>query len=238
MGSKDTQYFRSIQRAYKMNHIEHALKRPFPESAISWRVGATNSDKDKGIALSYIDARDVMKRLDEIFPMNWQDKYHCEGNKTFCEIGLKIDGEWQWRSDGAGDTDVEAEKGAISDAFKRAAVKWGIGQYLYSLPNEWVPIEPYGRSYKLSKAPKLPRWATPGGWDEFIAKQESIDDSVETVRQFIVAKDMQAALGAMDELTNILKDEDEEVKISTWFKFHSWERTAINEQKKINAKKG
>jgi hypothetical protein len=29
----------------------------------------------------------------------------------------------------------------MSDAFKRAAVKWGIGRYLYRLPNVWAPCE-------------------------------------------------------------------------------------------------
>lgn len=151
-----------------MNEIYNKLKRPFDPKKISWRVGSTSQDKTKGIALAYIDARDVMMRLDEVFGLNWQNRYsHAEG-KTICEIGAKIDGEWIWRAGGAGDTDIEAEKGAISDAFKRAAVLFGIGRYLYELPNEWVPIEPYGRSYKLSKYPSLPKWATPEGFDEIM----------------------------------------------------------------------
>jgi len=58
--------------------------------------------------------------------------------------------EWIWKADGAGDTDVEAEKGAISDAFKRAAVKWGVGRYLYDLDSPWVALEPSGRSFKIA----------------------------------------------------------------------------------------
>jgi len=154
-----------------MNDIMNALKRPFDPKKISWRVGSTNSEKTKGIALAYIDARDVMHRLDEVFGLNWQCKYsHAEG-KTICDIGAKIDGEWIWRAGGAGDTDIEAEKGAISDAFKRAAVLWGIGQYLYGLPNEWVEISPAGRSWKLSKTPNLPKWATPEGFDQIMASR-------------------------------------------------------------------
>src|SRR5690349_15673696 len=113
-----------------MDHedIDRALKRPFPPSQISWRVGATNRDKTKGIALAYIDARDVMGRFDEVFGLSWQNRYtHAEG-KTICEIGVLIDGQWLWRAGGAGDTDIEAEKGAISDAFKRAAVLFGVGR--------------------------------------------------------------------------------------------------------------
>jgi len=132
------------------------LAAPFPAAAISWRVGATSSDKSKGIALAYIDARDVMKRLDSVCGVaNWQARYPwSDGKRLVCEIGIKVESEWIWKANGAGDTDVEAEKGAMSDAFKRAAVLWGIGQYLYDLPNIWLPLEPAGKSYKFSDATK------------------------------------------------------------------------------------
>jgi hypothetical protein len=57
-----------------------------------------------------------------------------------------------WKSDGAGDSDVEAEKGAVSDAFKRAAVKWGVGRYLYDLDSPWVALEKRGNSYAIAKS--------------------------------------------------------------------------------------
>jgi len=152
--------------------IYNKLKRPFDPKAISWRVGATSGDKTTGIALAYIDARDVMARLDEVFGLEWQCRYSHAENKTICEIGAKVDGEWVWRAGGAGDTDVEAEKGAISDAFKRAAVLFGIGRYLYSLPNKWVPIKPQGKSFVLDGTPPLPVWATPAGFDEIMEKRK------------------------------------------------------------------
>ena len=126
------------------------LREPFPPERISWRVGSTNKDKTKGMALAFIDARDVQDRLDEVCgPDNWQNRYSHASEKTICEIGLKIDGEWVWKSDGSGDTDFEAEKGSLSGAFKRAAVKWGIGRYLYDVHSPWVAIEPMGKSYKI-----------------------------------------------------------------------------------------
>lgn len=128
-----------------------ALKLPFPASRISWRVGSTTSDKSKGLALAYIDARDVMERLDQVCgPSGWQNTYPHANGKTVCSIGIKIDGEWVWKSNGAGDTDVEAEKGALSDAFKRAAVLWGIGRYLYDIPSIWVELKAAGRSYAIA----------------------------------------------------------------------------------------
>ena len=144
--------------------IEKRLKAPFPGDRISWRVGATTADKKKGMALAYIDARDVMDRLDEVVgPENWQDRYPHANGKTVCEIDIYIEGRgWVTKADGAGDTDHEAEKGALSDAFKRAAVRWGIGRYLYDLQSPWVEIEGFGKSYRIkdSEIPKLKRIAS------------------------------------------------------------------------------
>lgn len=136
-----------------MSDIFERLRAPFPPDRVSWRVGSTTGDKKRGLALAYIDARDVQDRLDDVVgPENWQCRYPHANGKTVCEIGLRIDGEWVWKADGAGDTDVEAEKGALSDAFKRSAVRWGIGRYLYDVPSPWVEIEQAGRSYKIKDA--------------------------------------------------------------------------------------
>jgi hypothetical protein len=141
-----------------MDDMFDKLAAPFSPDAISWRVGSTNQDKTKGIALAYLDARDVMERLDAVCgPAGWQNSYSHTGSKTVCDISIKCDGEWIAKSDGAGDSDIEAEKGALSDAFKRAAVRWGVGRYLYGLSSPWVELEPAGRSQKIkqSEYPKL-----------------------------------------------------------------------------------
>lgn len=118
------------------------LFKEFPREAISWRAQSVTKDGDKAMALAYIDARDVMDRLDEILgSTEWQDRYEFHGPRTICYLSIRVDGEWITKADGAGNSDVEAEKGAISDALKRAAVKWGIGRYLYDLDAPWVPCE-------------------------------------------------------------------------------------------------
>lgn len=189
-------------------NIENELKKPFSESAIRWRVGATTGDKSKGIALAYIDARDVMERLDFVCGVgNWQCRYPFAG---CCEIGIKIDGEWIWKSNGAGVTDYEAEKGQYSDAFKRAGVMWGIGQYLYGLPNEWVAIEPKGKSYVIKDAPKLPTWATQNGWGRITPSEKKN-----------VYEQTMEALGKGDEhaLKEIWNDYDADEKVQLWATF-------------------
>lgn len=121
------------------------LAAEFPPERVAWRVGPTNGNR--GMALAYIDARDVMERLDDVCgPAGWQCKYSHANGKTVCDIGIKVDDEWIWKADGAGDTDMEGIKGALSDAFKRAAVRWGIGRYLYEFDSPWVEIQERGRS--------------------------------------------------------------------------------------------
>lgn len=127
------------------------LKAPFPPDRVSWRIGSTTQDKTRGLAMAYMDARDVMERLDAVCgPAGWQNRYSHANGKTVCDIGIKADGEWIWKADGAGDTDIEAEKGALSDAFKRAAVRWGIGRYLYDVVAPWVSVVAAGKSFKIA----------------------------------------------------------------------------------------
>jgi hypothetical protein len=125
-----------------------ALADAFPAKAISWRaqsVSTKNPEAPKAMALAYIDARDVMNRLDEVCgPEGWEDSYvETALGRVICTIRVKCGDQWVSKSDGAGKTDVEGDKGGISDAFKRAAVKWGIGRYLYDMPTPWVGCELY-----------------------------------------------------------------------------------------------
>lgn len=118
------------------------LAAEFPREQISWRAQNVKKDGATALALAYIDARDVMDRLDAVLgPDGWQDAYEVHEHVTICTIMVKSGDAWIAKADGAGDTDVEAEKGRISDAFKRAAVKLGVGRYLYAIPAPWVPCK-------------------------------------------------------------------------------------------------
>jgi len=99
---------------------------------------------------AYIDARDVMKVLDE--HCTWEVQYKEIGGFIFCGIGITVDGQTHWRWDCG--TRVEdnpqdqmydqAGKSAASDAFKRAAVMWGVGRFLYDLSMVTMPCDQYG----------------------------------------------------------------------------------------------
>jgi hypothetical protein len=127
------------------------LAAEFPREAISWRAQSVTKDGTKAMALAYIDSRDVRRRLNDVLGhSNWTNKFmDCGDGKLACELSARVDGEWITKSDGAGSTDVEAEKGAFSSALKRAAVAFGVGEYLYDMPTIWVPCESYEKGGKF-----------------------------------------------------------------------------------------
>lgn len=134
-----------------MSDIFDRLREPFPKEDIHWLPKKLSSDGTKVLALAHLNARDIMDRLDNVCgPGGWQTRHrHMGGDRIACELGILVDGEWIWKSDGAGPTDVEGDKGAFSDSLKRAAVSFGIGRYLYGLGNTWVPCTTYtGRDGK------------------------------------------------------------------------------------------
>lgn len=115
---------------------EEKLKFPIP---YKWKIQTVSKTKPKAQCVAYIDARDVMDLLDKAVGFeNWKDEYRYENGQWLCGLSIKINEEWvtKWDTGVAGN--FEAEKSAISDAFKRAGVKWGIGRFLYDLEFKWV----------------------------------------------------------------------------------------------------
>ncbi|BDX35501.1 phage recombination protein [Thermus phage MN1] len=129
----------------RLREVLDALAAPFPLEALGVKPTASNKDKTSVLAVAYVDARAVIDRLNKVVPL-WEDRYTVlaeprrEGDPYVVECTLTIypspGGGGISRSDvGEGDT----LKGAYSDALKRAAVKFGVGLYLYDLPQRWVP---------------------------------------------------------------------------------------------------
>lgn len=124
-----------------MNENKFNLKDLTKEIPYRWRIQSINRAGNRASAVAYIDARDVMTRLDEVVgPENWQDSYKIEGDLLIAGIGIKIGNEWIWKHDTGTKSAVEEDKGQLSDAFKRAAVKWGVGRFLYEMDIQWLNL--------------------------------------------------------------------------------------------------
>lgn len=140
--------------------------KPFPACDVSWRFQYLNEEKLSGKVVPFLDARAIANRLDEVVgPYRWKDSYiswhECVMNKKqktsqLCVISIYDEelGQWIDKTDGAEDSDIEPIKGGLSDAFKRAAVKWNIGRYLYRFDPVWVDAEKQGNSHVIAKHEK------------------------------------------------------------------------------------
>ena len=104
-----------------------------------WRVQSCSKNYKSAQCVAYIDARQVANLLDEVCsPENWQVDYKTINNLLFAGIGINIGGEWVWKWDTGSESNIEKDKGHVSDAFKRAGVQWGIGRFLYELDIQYV----------------------------------------------------------------------------------------------------
>ena len=154
---------------------EHAeiwagLAAPLPSGVISWRQDGRPIQRDgHHIAryVAYIDANTVRERLDAVVPGEWnltlellpqiqpatdtdgsRESFSTEGGVAF-KARLQILGVV--REDVGMGRDYKA---AATDAFKRVAVRFGIGHELYAYEQNWVPMDGDGRYAKPLEDPQ------------------------------------------------------------------------------------
>lgn len=107
-----------------------ALAAPFEHHEVKVRSQANRQ-------LHYITARTAMNRLDAVLgPENWWDEYIPSQNSVLCRLSIRLpDGQILTKADAGGYAGMpdqgDDDKSGYSDAFKRAAVKFGVARYLY-----------------------------------------------------------------------------------------------------------
>lgn len=130
-----------------MNNLKD-LTKPIP---FRWKVQAVFGTKAQ--CVPYLRAQDIMDLLDDVVGVDgWKDEYKEIKGNMFCGISLNINGEWVTKWDCGIESQFDKEKGEASDAFKRAAVKFGIGRFLKEVPKKWVDvlIEGEGKNKKTT----------------------------------------------------------------------------------------
>ena len=190
--------------------IYNALWNPFEPSKIKWTNKGGKSPND----LAYVDARIVMKRLDDVLGMEgWSDTYtYVDGQGVFCQLSIRLsDGTWVTKSDGASLTKIEPVKGAVSDSFKRAAAKFGIGRYLYYL-------DP--RKFNRSNVSSWPSWALPDNnlenWEDIAEMEAEADMGIDNYDAEVVPEgyELVYACTTQEELDKLVKSLGEEQAIA------------------------
>ena len=124
------------------------LSRPFDPKEVEVKVQVVSKDRAKGQVVAYVDARTVLDRLDEaVGPTGWSDGYEVLNNGTDYDGRRLVEVKCTLTVLGISKEDVgegDSLKAAFSDALKRAAVKFGVGRYLYRLPKVWVDLDERG----------------------------------------------------------------------------------------------
>lgn len=152
-----------VSEATEIDRLMKALSDPFDPSEVKFKPARVSGNR--AMALIYVDARVVQDRLDEVLGVaGWQDDYEVlADNSVVCRLRLRLADEWVTKVDVGGPSEQpdggDRMKAAFSDALKRAAVKFGVGRYLYRLPAQWCDYDPQKKM--LLKVPVLPDWARP-----------------------------------------------------------------------------
>jgi len=170
--------------AKTMEEAIDVIKRPFSADALEWRIQRSGIKNDKAwaIVVPYITARAVHDRLDEAFdPWRWRTEFRAmeiPGGESgvICRLWYRNpeSDQWDWKENGADQSDIEAFKGGISDSEKRAFEELGGGRYLYALSEMFAETASTSSAkcpfYAKTKEgtvfywgpPMLPDWAIAG----------------------------------------------------------------------------
>ncbi|MDF1502060.1 Rad52/Rad22 family DNA repair protein [Roseisolibacter sp. H3M3-2] len=144
-----------------------ALAAPLPAGAMSWRQDGRAVERDgRWVArfVAYVDANTVRERLDAVVPGEWDltldllpplaGRDEDEGNHGALQASFKARLQILGviREDVGTGRDYKA---AATDAFKRAAVRFGIGHELYAMEPNWVKVDGDGRYAKPLEDPQV-----------------------------------------------------------------------------------
>lgn len=133
-----------------MNDISKKLRATMD---YKWKIQTSNDRMATCVA--YVDARQVVERLDEVIGCaNWSVTYERIENVLYSRLSLYLktaDETYQWvmKMDSGTESFAEKTKGESSDAFKRSAVRFGVGAFLYELEpfKIWKTIKVGNKSY-------------------------------------------------------------------------------------------
>ena len=138
------------------------LSAPVPTGAISWRQDGRVTARDgKYFArfVAYVEANTVRERLDTVVPGEWDLTLELlpavpgeDGDGLQCSFKSRLQILGVIREDVGTGRDY---KQASTDAFKRAAVRFGIAHELYAYEQNWVEMDSDGKYAKPLEDPQL-----------------------------------------------------------------------------------
>jgi hypothetical protein len=190
--------------AKTLKDVYDQLTAPFPPELVELRPGATTKDGKRALALPYVDMRDYQNRLDQVCgPDGWSVSYRPWGKRAVI-CTLTILGITREDVGEAGTADENAATIAVAQAFKRTCTGFGLGRYLYSLPQIWadydntrkvfVNVEQTVREMYAKAGIKLDKCDTPPEPRASSEQRAEIAARIEMLLQYGVFGNMQEAL--------------------------------------------
>lgn len=136
------------------------LAAPLPPGVISWRQdGKPISREGRFIArfVAYVEANTVRERLDSVVPGEWDltltplpSLVGDDPAESVCSFKARLQVLGVVREDVGTGRDY---KQAATDAFKRAAVRFGIAHELYAYGQNWVELDSDGKNARPVEDP-------------------------------------------------------------------------------------
>lgn len=143
------------------------LREPFETRFVNWKINNYSGDKSKALITFYLDARAVQHRLNQVLGVKgWSFSFSelekdqgVHGHLTVYMYSEDADRAQSkddcvinevTREDVGYASSTEKDewyKDAVSDALKRCAVHFGVGHFLYALPNLWIDLDESGQKY-------------------------------------------------------------------------------------------
>jgi hypothetical protein len=133
------------------------LRRPFAPAAVKVKLqsgGGTKDNPMQGLCVFYIDARLAAERLNAVVGLDWHDEYEPVPGGMLCRLTVRGVTRIDVGEAGSG-PQGNTPKALVSDALKRAAVKFGVGVSIYATPTLWTPKDTIRFNANTGKASGL-----------------------------------------------------------------------------------
>jgi hypothetical protein len=188
--------------------IWSALSAPLPPGVISWRQDGRPVTRDgRHIArfVAYIEANTVRERLDSVVPGEWDLTLELlppvtgldeDANQGACSFKARLQILGVIREDVGTGKDY---KQAATDAFKRAAVRFGIAHELYAYEQNWVQMDGDGKYAKPVEDPAAAYTRRYGKAKPAVVKpsaRAAKASRVEAVTDLALASDVEVSVAA------------------------------------------
>lgn len=127
----------TVEAAYPL------LRAPFPPRLVELKPGAMTKDRTRALGMPYVDMRAYQRRLDQVVgSWGWEVEYVASDRALICRLtvlGVTKSALGDYPIDR---TDENPATSAEAQAFKRACAAFGLGRYLYALPQVWANYDP------------------------------------------------------------------------------------------------